>query len=87
MIFITLNIKDIIVFIVASEKPKILKLTSLQLIVSFCSSFNRSSLDKLVILLSNLQTKDSSSKIPFYIDLKGQDSDTWVYKIRLVDDL
>ncbi|SVC63948.1 uncharacterized protein METZ01_LOCUS316802 [marine metagenome] len=62
MIVITLNIKDIIVFIVASDKPKILKLTSLQLTVCCCSSFIRSSLDKLLILLSKLQTKDSLKK-------------------------
>ena len=35
----------------------------------------------------DLQPENSSFKIPFYIDLKGQNSDTWLYKITLVDDL
>ena len=51
-------------------------------------------IDKIKLFLNDgktnnkldLQPKNSSSKIPFYIDLKGQDSDTWLYKIRLVDD-
>ena len=35
------NIKDIFVFIVARDKQKILKVTSLQLMVFCCSSFRR----------------------------------------------
>ena len=57
-----LNIKDIIAFIVARDKPKILKLTSLQLMGFCCSSFRRSSFDKLTFLLPKSQTKDSAIK-------------------------
>ncbi|SVD95747.1 uncharacterized protein METZ01_LOCUS448601 [marine metagenome] len=62
MIVITLKKTDIIVFIVASDNPIIVKLTFLQLIVLSCSSFNISSLDKFKILLPKLQTKDSLKK-------------------------
>ena len=27
----------------------------------------------------------SSAKLSFYIDLRGQNGDTWLYKLRLVD--
>ena len=56
---ITLNTKDIIVFIVARDKPKNVKLTSLQLIVFFCNSLRRLSLVKLLISLFESQTRDS----------------------------
>ena len=35
----------------------------------------------------NLQNKNTSSRFPFYIDLQGENSDTWLYQIRLVDSL
>ena len=62
MIIITLKIIEIIVFIVASEKPKALKVTSLQLTIDEFSNCLRScSLDKFA-LFSRLQTKDSLKK-------------------------
>ena len=50
-------------------------------------------LDKIKLYLNdakskkilNLQPKNLPQKTPFYIDLKGQNSDTWLYKITLVD--
>ena len=57
-----LNIKEIKIFIVASEKPKILKLTSLQLIVFSFSSFNKASFVNASLLSVKSQTNDSSTK-------------------------
>ena len=59
LIVITLKINDIIVFIVASDKPKTVKVTSLQLTVVCFNCFRRSALDKFVSLVSKLQIKDS----------------------------
>ena len=56
------KIKEIKVFIVASENPKNLKLTSLQLILLLFSFFNKSSLDKLSVCCFISQTADSSIK-------------------------
>ena len=56
------KIKEIKVFIVASENPKNLKLTSLQLILLLFSSFNKSFLDKLLVCCFISQTVDSSIK-------------------------
>ncbi len=50
-------------------------------------------LDKIKLYLNTTNTKKvldlkqkrSSSIVPFYVDFKGQNSDTWLYKIRLVD--
>ena len=46
----------------ASDKPKILKVTSLQLTIFLFSSLSRFSFDKIFNWLSTLQTKDSSKK-------------------------
>ena len=56
---IVLIIKDKNVFIVASDNPKILKLTSLQLIISLFIFLRRSSLDKLKLSELKLHTDDS----------------------------
>ena len=47
------------VFIVARESPKILKVTSLQLIAFFFNSFKRSSGVKLLLWIPKSQTNDS----------------------------
>ena len=56
------KIKEIKIFIVASEKPKNLKSTFLQLIELLFSCFNRSSFDKSLLSFSKSQTADSSIK-------------------------
>ena len=35
--------------------------------------------------LKDLQPDNSSAKLPFYVDLRGQNGDTWLYQLRLVD--
>ena len=57
-----LNNREISVFIVASESPKILKVTSLQLIVFSFNSFKSSSVVRLLFALFRSQTKDSLIK-------------------------
>ena len=55
---IALKIIEIIVFIVASERPKNLKVTSLQLIGAFSNCFNSCSVDKASFEPPKLQTND-----------------------------
>ena len=59
---IPLKTIDIMVFIVASDSPKNLKVTSLQLIGAFVNCLRISSLDKFTPGLPKLQTKDSLKK-------------------------
>ena len=57
------------------------------------SSPNNYYLDKLKLQIYQVirqQLKDhhpdnSSVKLPFYVDLRGQNADTWLYQLRLVD--
>ena len=35
--------------------------------------------------LKDAQPDNSSVKLPFYVDLRGQNGDTWLYQLRLVD--
>jgi len=49
-------------------------------------------LDKLKLQISNASRQqlkdvqpDNSAKLPFYVDLRGQNGDTWLYQLRLVD--
>jgi hypothetical protein len=35
--------------------------------------------------LKDVQPDKSSAKLPFYVDLRGQNGDTWLYQLRLVD--
>ena len=62
---ITLKIKEKIVLIAASEKPNILKLTSLQLIVLWLNCFKSSSFvifsDKFSVVQANDSLKKSCS--------------------------
>ena len=55
-------VKDIKIFIVARDKPKILKVASLQLTVTSCSWFKSASLVKSALLEFKSQTKDSFMK-------------------------
>ena len=54
-----LKAKDINVFIVARDKPKIVKLISLQLIDLFFNSLRRFSLDNSLISFPASQARDS----------------------------
>ena len=54
-----LNNKEIIILIVASDNPKILKVTSLQLIVFSFNWFKSDSLVKKSFSTTKSQTKDS----------------------------
>ena len=54
--------KLIIILIVVREKPKILNVTSLQLVVFSCNCFNKSSLEIMSDEFFNPQTVDSSKK-------------------------
>ena len=57
------------------------------------SSSNNYYLDKLKLQiyhvireqLKDAQADNSSVKLPFYVDLRGQNGDTWLYQLRLVD--
>ena len=57
------------------------------------SSQNNYYLDKLKLQiyqaarqqLKEVQPENSSAKPPFYVDLRGQNGDTWLYQLRLVD--
>ena len=35
--------------------------------------------------LKDVEQDNSSTILPFYVDLKGQNGDTWLYQLRLVD--
>jgi len=75
LIIIALKIIEIIVFIVASEKPKTLKVTSLQLTIDeFSNCFRSCSLDKFA-LFPRSQTKRLAEKTLFNTKMiKGYDS-------------
>ena len=53
------KIKEIKILKVASDNPKILKVTSLQLTGNSLSCFKRASFDKSLLSLFRSQTKDS----------------------------